>query len=99
MLQADGRLLYVYHAPASASAYNPASAPLAQRANESRHGGNNVVVDGSNGFEEPAPTSQGFSGNEGGLYSDSLVNNSRNGGAAGGNRRGRGVQHRGRGGR
>jgi hypothetical protein len=77
--QADGRLLHVYLKPGH---YNPPSAPAAQRNNETRLGGNSVVVDGSNGFDEPMDLSDQVQSN-GGLYSDQLV---------GGNRRGRGFQ-------
>ncbi|KAK6077815.1 hypothetical protein SCUP515_04653 [Seiridium cupressi] len=87
---ADGRLLYVYYKPGGGS-HIPTAAP---RANESRLGGNSVIVDGSNGFDEPVASDEGRNG--GGLYSDRLVSN-RAGGNAGGNRRGRGFPGRSRG--
>ncbi|KAH6654335.1 hypothetical protein BKA67DRAFT_658639 [Truncatella angustata] len=93
---ADGRLLYVYHKPADGSHVPAAPAPRV-RANETRSAGN-VVVDGTNGFDELVDSDQGYNSNVsngGGLYSDSLMNRGGNG-----NRRGRGFQNnRGRGGR
>ncbi|KAI1854794.1 hypothetical protein JX265_002433 [Neoarthrinium moseri] len=87
---ADGRLLHVYHKPGG---YSPPTGPRAQRLQETRPGGNTVIVDGSNGFGEPMETADaGFGGGGSGLYSDSLV-------AGGNNRRGRGFQSRGGGGR
>ncbi|KAI0128790.1 hypothetical protein BJ170DRAFT_579799 [Xylariales sp. AK1849] len=92
---ADGRLLHVYLKPGGG--YTPPSGPTptgprAQRINETRPGGNSVVIDGSNGFDDSMDTSDaGYSG--GGLYSDKMVTNGNNG-----NRRGRGF-NRGRNGR
>ncbi|KAI0168373.1 hypothetical protein BJ166DRAFT_522225 [Pestalotiopsis sp. NC0098] len=86
---ADGRMLHVYHKPAGDPNYNPPSAPRAQRSNESRTG-SGVVVDGSNGFDEPMDMNYN---SDSGLYSDRLVNSNR----PDASRRGRGFQNRGRG--
>lgn len=87
--QADGRMLHVYHKPSGDPKYNPPSAPRAQRSNESRTG-SGVVVDGSNGFDEPMDMNYN---SDSGLYSDRLVNSNR----PDASRRGRGFQNRGRG--
>ncbi|KAH8673820.1 hypothetical protein BX600DRAFT_509050 [Xylariales sp. PMI_506] len=87
---ADGRLLHVYHKPGGFTPAQPAARP--QRTNEVRPGGNSVLVDGRNGFDEPMEAAESGRG-KGGLYSDQMVpkNNSGNGN---GNRRGRGFQNR-----
>ncbi|KAF7539322.1 hypothetical protein G7054_g2226 [Neopestalotiopsis clavispora] len=85
---ADGRLLHVYPKPAG-TPYNPPPAPRAQRSNESRTQ-NGVIVDGSNGFDDPMESSDYH--NDSNLYSDQLVSRSD---GNNNNRRGRGFQNRG----
>ena len=83
--QADGRTLHVYMRPGG---YIPSYRPT-----ESRHGSNNVVLDGTLGFDDPMEMDAGY-GNQssnGGLYSDTLVTNGTNGNNHGGSRRGRGF--------
>ncbi|RYP29280.1 hypothetical protein DL767_006808 [Monosporascus sp. MG133] len=97
---ADGRTLNVYMRPGGSSA--PAAAPKGPRADESRARGNQVVVDGSMGFDDPMETDAGYADNyngaasNGGLYSDNLVMNGTNGTSGGGGRRGRGFNRTGR---
>ncbi|KAI0383147.1 hypothetical protein F5Y04DRAFT_251934 [Hypomontagnella monticulosa] len=88
---ADGRTLHVYMKPGGTSRPAVPTGPRAQRDNETRSGGNNVVVDGSMGFDlmETDTPSNGHS--NGGLYSDNMVpkqerSNGNN------NRRGRGFR-------
>ena len=82
--------------------YTPATS--GHRTSESRPGSNNVVLDGTLGFNDPMEMDAGY-GNQtsggGGLYSDTLVTNGTNGtsNAGGGTgRRGRGFNRAGYGG-
>ncbi|KAI1800035.1 hypothetical protein F4811DRAFT_56806 [Daldinia bambusicola] len=90
---ADGRTLHVYLKPGG---YRPAppTGPRAQRDRETRSAGNNIVVDGSMGFDDPMETDSPGSGysNAGGsgLYSDTMVPKSQANGTGGNtSRRGR----------
>lgn len=64
---ADGRTLSVYMKPGGYTA--PPTGPRAQRTNETRLGGNSVLVDGSMGFNDAMDTADTNQG----LYSDKLV--------------------------
>ncbi|KAI0005716.1 hypothetical protein F4779DRAFT_44213 [Xylariaceae sp. FL0662B] len=90
---ADGRTLHVYMKPGGMFNAQPPSGPRAERNNETRMG-NNVVVDGSMGFDDPMETDSHDGGySNGGLYSDTIVPKNQAGGSNGvGNRRGRGFQ-------
>ncbi|KAI1465272.1 uncharacterized protein F4812DRAFT_138466 [Daldinia caldariorum] len=89
---ADGRTLHVYLKPGG---YRPAppTGPRAQRDHETRLAGNNIVVDGSMGFDDPMETDSpgsGYSNAGGGLYSDTMVPTSQANGTGGNtSRRGR----------
>ena len=77
--------------------YTPATS--GQRS-EARLGSNNVVLDGTLGFDDPMEMDAGYgnqkSSNGGGLYSDTIVKNGTNGASngGGGGRRGRGFNNR-----
>ncbi|KAI0549431.1 hypothetical protein F4679DRAFT_270256 [Xylaria curta] len=64
---ADGRTLSVYMKPGGYAA--PPKGPRAQRTNETRLGGNSVLVDGSMGFNDAMDVED----TDQGLYSDKLV--------------------------
>ncbi|KAI1393397.1 uncharacterized protein F4822DRAFT_384511 [Hypoxylon trugodes] len=100
---ADGRTLNVYLKPGGPYKPNPPTGPRAQRNNESRPGGNNVVVDGSMGFDDvmdtdtPDTSFSNANSSSRGLYSDTLVPKNQSNGANGSNnsnngRRGRGFR-------
>ncbi|KAI1644563.1 uncharacterized protein F4817DRAFT_346544 [Daldinia loculata] len=95
---ADGRTLHVYLKPGGTYRSTPPTGPRAQRDHETRSAGNNVVVDGSMGFDDRMETDSlgsgysngGGGGNGGGLYSDTMVPKNQTNGASGNNsRRGR----------
>ncbi|KAI0834903.1 hypothetical protein F5Y06DRAFT_277487 [Hypoxylon sp. FL0890] len=92
--RADGRTLQVYPKPGGPGRGVP-TGPRADR-NESRPGGNNIVVDGRMGFDDPMETDmpdRGYS--NGGLYSDTMVPKDQANGVNGNNnnsRRGRGFR-------
>ncbi|KAK7949666.1 hypothetical protein PG996_000252 [Apiospora saccharicola] len=92
---ADGRILHVYMKPGGGPSIPTGPRNSGLRRQEARPGNNNVVLDGSLGFDDGMDTSDtGYSDGSGsakGLYSDRLVSNS--------NRRGRGFSSRGRNGR
>ncbi|KAI8628693.1 hypothetical protein F5Y19DRAFT_436855 [Xylariaceae sp. FL1651] len=88
---ADGRTLSVYMKPGGYSP-TPPTGPRSQRTNETRLGGNSVLVDGSMGFNDPIELDDGNRG----LYSDNMVpafqaNGNGNGNANG--RRDRSFRH------
>ncbi|KAI2631029.1 hypothetical protein GGR54DRAFT_182248 [Hypoxylon sp. NC1633] len=95
---ADGRTIQVYPKPDSAyrtPAVPVPTGPRAQRGHENRSGGNNVIVDGSMGFDDVMDTDLfDDRSSNGGLYSDSMVPKSRANGTNGYNnsRRGRGFR-------
>lgn len=71
--QADGRTLSVYMKPGGYTA-SPPTGPRAQRTNETRLGGNSVLVDGSMGFGDTGLGDQmDVEEADQGLYSDTLV--------------------------
>ncbi|KAI1168543.1 hypothetical protein F5B18DRAFT_595533 [Nemania serpens] len=70
---ADGRTLSVYMKPGGYTA-SPPTGPRAQRTNETRLGGNSVLVDGSMGFGDTGLGDQmDVEEADQGLYSDTLV--------------------------
>ncbi|KAI8962475.1 hypothetical protein F5Y11DRAFT_191301 [Daldinia sp. FL1419] len=95
---ADGRTLHVYLKPGGAYRPPVPTGPRAQRDHETRSAGNNVVVDGSMGFDDLMETdspSSGYSNGVSGLYSDTMVpKNQANGTSGNTNRRGRNFQPR-----
>ncbi|KAI0115925.1 hypothetical protein GGR51DRAFT_555801 [Nemania sp. FL0031] len=66
---ADGRTLSVYMKPGGYTPPSPPKGPRAQRTNETRLGGNSVLVDGSMGFGDHMEVEDADQG----LYSDKLV--------------------------
>ncbi|KAI5922148.1 hypothetical protein F4810DRAFT_297255 [Camillea tinctor] len=89
---ADGRTLHVYLKPGAVYNPMPPTGPRAQRTNESRVG-NNVVVDGSMGFDDPMDTTSSHGHSSGALYSDNMVPKSQTNDTNGNNsRRGRGFR-------
>ncbi|KAK7908557.1 hypothetical protein PG985_015860 [Apiospora marii] len=96
---ADGRILHVYMKPGGGPSIPTGPRNGGLRRQEARPGNNNVVLDGSLGFDDGMDTSDtGYSDGSGsakGLYSDRLVSNGNNSS----NRRGRGFNSRGRNGR
>ncbi|KAI1108188.1 hypothetical protein F5Y14DRAFT_101162 [Nemania sp. NC0429] len=70
---ADGRTLSVYMKPGGYTA--PPSGPRAERTNETRLGGNSVLVDGSMGFGDQMDVEEADQG----LYSDTLVSTTNQG--------------------
>ncbi|KAI1505559.1 hypothetical protein F5X99DRAFT_248444 [Biscogniauxia marginata] len=90
---ADGRTLHVYLKPGAVYNPVPPTGPRAQRTNESRVG-NNIVVDGSMGFDDSMETDSRDDGySNGGLYSDNMVpKNQANGINGNSSRRGRGFR-------
>ncbi|KAL7626339.1 hypothetical protein AAE478_003111 [Parahypoxylon ruwenzoriense] len=82
---ADGRTLHVYSKPGGPHRPAPPTAPRAQREREARAGSNNVVLDGSLGFDDPMETDVPDNGySNGALYSDKLVPRNQSNGANGG---------------
>ncbi|KAI1633206.1 hypothetical protein F4809DRAFT_652720 [Biscogniauxia mediterranea] len=90
---ADGRTLHVYLKPGAVYNPMPPTGPRAQRTNESRVG-NNVIVDGSMGFDDPMDTTTHHDDySNGALYSDNMVPKHQANGMNGNNsRRGRGFR-------
>ncbi|KAK6866203.1 RNA-binding protein [Apiospora arundinis] len=96
---ADGRILHVYMKPGGGPSIPTGPRNSGLRHQESRPGNNNVVIDGTNGFDDMDTSDAGYSDGSGsakGLYSDRLVPN---GNGNNSNRRGRGFSSRGRNGR
>jgi hypothetical protein len=95
-MQADGRILSVYYSP-TASSQPPPAGPRSHKADD-------MVVDGSMGFQDPMETDDErgaprgaprgpAAGHNGGLYSDNMMDNSRRGrGFQAGGGRGRGAR-------
>ncbi|KAI1085862.1 hypothetical protein F5B20DRAFT_520089 [Whalleya microplaca] len=90
---ADGRTLHVYMKPGGVFNAPPPTGPRAERNNETRIG-NNVLVDGSMGFDEPMDTDSPDDGySNGAFYSDNIIPQAQTGGVNGNsNRRGRGFR-------
>ncbi|KAI1378188.1 hypothetical protein F4677DRAFT_412415 [Hypoxylon crocopeplum] len=92
---ADGRTLHVYLKPSGSYKPTVPTGPRAQRDHETRVGSNNVVVDGSMGFDDAMDTDLPDAGpSNGGLYSDNMVPKNQANGTNGNNnnRRGRGFR-------
>lgn len=85
-LQADGRTLSVYMKPGGFVA--PPTGPRAERTNETRLGGNSVLVDGSMGFGDQMDVEEADQG----LYSDTLVSSNQGKGHNANYRRERGYR-------